>query len=190
MIRKDNGVGFREMPDRPESGDPLAGGEALARRLTEILSRRSQTVAAAESCTAGLVADLFARIPGASRVFWGSLVTYTVDAKLKILGLDRRELERSGPVSRETVCAMALGVLERSGADYAVAVTGLAGPGGDGTAVPVGTVWIAAAGRDRIPRASMFNFKGPRNEIRAKAALEALKILAIHAGSNGFPSPA
>jgi PncC family amidohydrolase len=156
----------------------------------ESLDRRSRTVAAAESCTAGLVADLFARIPGASRVFWGSLVTYTVDAKLKILGLDRRELERSGPVSRETACAMALGVLEKSGADYAVAVTGLAGPGGDGTAAPVGTVWIALADRDRVPQACMFNFKGSRNEIREKAALEALKILAKHAGSDEFPFPA
>jgi PncC family amidohydrolase len=147
-------------------------------------------VAAAESCTAGLVADLFARIPGASRVFWGSLVTYTVDAKVKILGLDRGELERHGPVSGETACAMALGALEKSGADYALAVTGLAGPGGDGTAVPVGTVWIAVVGRNRIPAAYVFNFKGLRNEIREKAALEALKILSKHAGSNGFPSPA
>jgi PncC family amidohydrolase len=162
----------------------------LARRLVEALSRRSQTVAAAESCTAGLVADLFARIPGASQVFWGSLVTYTVDAKVKILGLDKGELERYGPVSRETVCAMALGALEKSGADYSVAVSGLAGPGGDGTAVPVGTVWIAVLGRDRAPRACKFSFKGPRNEIREKAALEALRILSKQAGINGFPFPA
>jgi PncC family amidohydrolase len=147
-------------------------------------------VAAAESCTAGLVADLFARIPGASRVFWGSFVTYSVDAKVKVLGLDLRELERNGPVSGETVRAMALGALDKSGADYAVAVTGLAGPGGDGTAAPVGTVWIAAVGRDRIPAAFKFNFRGSRNGIRKKAALEALKVLSKHAGSNGFPSPA
>lgn len=190
MIRGENSIGFGEMPGPPESEGPPAAGEFLARCLTETLGRRSQTVAAAESCTAGLVADLFARIPGASRVFWGSLVTYTVDAKVKLLGLDRRELERNGPVSGETVRAMALGALEKSGADYAVAVTGLAGPGGDGTAVPVGTVWIAAVGRDRIPAAYMFNFTGLRNEIREKAALEALKILSKHAGSNGFPSPA
>ncbi|MDR0400358.1 MAG: nicotinamide-nucleotide amidohydrolase family protein [Treponema sp.] len=171
------------------SGDSAAGGEALVRQLTETLSRRSQTAAAAESCTAGLVADLFARLPGASRVFWGSLVTYTVDAKVKILGLDRRELERCGPVSRETACAMALGVLEKSGADFAVAVTGLAGPDGDGTAVPVGTVWIAVAGRDRIPQARMFSFKGLRNEIREKAALEALKFLSRHAGHTVLSPP-
>jgi PncC family amidohydrolase len=190
MIWGDRRKNFEKTPGPGESQGPPAGGEALARYLVETLGRRSQTVAAAESCTAGLVADLFARIPGASRVFWGSLVTYTVDAKLKILGLDRRELERCGPVSRETACAMALGVLEKSGADYALAVTGLAGPGGDGTAAPVGTVWIAAVDRGRIPRVCKFNFKGLRNEIREKAALEALKILAKHAGSEGIPFPA
>jgi PncC family amidohydrolase len=156
----------------------------------EALDRRSQTVAAAESCTAGLVADLFARVPGASRVFWGSFVTYTVDAKVKLLGLDREELERYGPVSGETVLAMALGALEKSGADYSVAVSGLAGPGGDGTDVPVGTVWIAVAGGGRAPRALTLNITGPRNEVREKAALEALRILSKQAGINGFPSPA
>jgi PncC family amidohydrolase len=169
-------------------------GEALARRLVETLGQRSQTVAAAESCTAGLVADLFGRVPGASRVFWGSFVTYTVDAKLKLLGLDSGELERHGPVSGETARAMALGALEKSGADYAVAVTGLAGPGGDGwgsgTAAPVGTVWIAVVDRGRVPRAYRFGFQGPRNGIRKEAALEALRILAKHAGSDGFSSPA
>jgi PncC family amidohydrolase len=132
---------------------------------------------AAESCTAGMVADLVARIPGASRVLWGSYVTYMADAKLRALGLDAAELEKFGPVSRETACAMALGALDRSGADYAVAVTGLAGPGGDGTAVPVGTVWIATAGRGRAPLARRFHFGGARNEIRKRAAREALEAL-------------
>jgi PncC family amidohydrolase len=143
----------------------------------ETLAGRSQTVAAAESCTAGLVADLFARIPGASRVLWGSFVTYMVDAKLRILGLDPRRLERHGPVSRETACDMARGALEKSGAHYAVAVTGLAGPGGDGTEVPVGTVWVAVAGRDRVPVAREFHFEGSRREIREQAALAALETL-------------
>jgi PncC family amidohydrolase len=142
-----------------------------------MLSERSQTLAAAESCTAGLVADMIARIPGASAVLWGSFVTYMVDAKVKILGLDPRMVEQFGPVSRETASAMALGALEKSGADYAVAVTGLAGPGGDGTAVPVGTVWIAVVGRDRVPLASVFQFEGSRNGIRENAALKALEVL-------------
>jgi PncC family amidohydrolase len=132
---------------------------------------------AAESCTAGMVADLVARIPGASRVLWGSFVTYTADAKLRVLGLDPRELEEFGPVSRETARAMALGALDKSGADYAVAVTGLAGPGGDGTPVPVGTVWIAVADREQAPGVHGFHFRGARNEIRERAARESLEAL-------------
>jgi PncC family amidohydrolase len=156
-------------------GNRGLSGETLARRLVKALG--SRTVAAAESCTAGLVADLVARIPGASRVLWGSFVTYMADAKLRVLGLDPGELERFGPVSRETACAMALGALDKSGTDYAVAVTGLAGPGGFGAAIPVGTVWIAIVDRERRPQAHSFRFKGRRNEIRRRAAREALKAL-------------
>jgi PncC family amidohydrolase len=72
---------------------------------------------------------------------------------------------------------MALGALEKSGADYAVAVTGLAGPGGDGTGVPVGTIWIAAAGRGQALNAYLFHFEGSRKGIREQAALEALEAL-------------
>jgi PncC family amidohydrolase len=161
-------------------GNRGLSGEILARRLVKALG--SRTLAAAESCTAGLVADLVARIPGASRVLWGSFVTYMADAKLRVLGLDPGELERFGPVSRETACAMALGALDKSGADYAVAVTGLAGPGGAepgsaGGAIPLGTVWIAIVDRERRPQAHSFRFKGRRNEIRRRAAREALKAL-------------
>jgi nicotinamide-nucleotide amidase len=89
---------------------------------------------------------------------------------------------------------MALGALDKSGADYAVAVTGLAGPGGDGTAVPVGTVWIAAAGREGMLQSRMFRFAGSRNEIREYAAREALEVLLkqIFLGENNgndLPSP-
>jgi PncC family amidohydrolase len=149
---------------------------------------------AAESCTAGLVADLVAQIPGASGVLWGSFVTYMVDAKIRVLGLDTAEIERFGPVSRETACAMALGALDRSGADYAVAVTGLAGPGGDGSGVPVGTVWIATAEREGAPLAHSVHLEGTRDGIRRRAAREALEALLkrIFLGENNGnedPSP-
>ncbi|MDR1444777.1 MAG: nicotinamide-nucleotide amidohydrolase family protein [Treponema sp.] len=181
--------------DPAENSTICGQAEAAARRLVETLARRSQTMTAAESCTAGLTADLVARIPGASRVLWGAFVTYTVDAKVRMLGLDPRNLEKFGPVSRETACAMALGALDKSGADYAVAVTGLAGPGGDGTQVPVGTVWIAAAGRGRAPQAHVFHFEGSRNGIRERAAREALEVILkqIVLGENNgneLPSPA
>jgi PncC family amidohydrolase len=145
--------------------------------LVEKLAAASLTVAVAESCTAGLVADLIARIPGASGVFWGSFVSYMVDAKVLMLGLDREKLDAYGPVSRETACSMAEAVLEKCGAGIAAAVTGLAGPGGDGTAVPVGTVWIATAIRGGETRAEVFHFKDSRNNIRNRAAASAVEAL-------------
>jgi PncC family amidohydrolase len=138
--------------------------------LVKKLAAASWTLVLAESCTAGLVSDLIARIPGASRVLWGSFISYTVDAKIKMLGLNRDLVETYGAVSRETACAMAEGALEKSGAFLAAAVTGLAGPGGDGSAVPVGTVWIATALRGEKTEAAVFHYRGSRSGIRNSAA--------------------
>ena len=141
-------------------------------------------IAAAESCTAGLAADLIVRVPGASRVFWGSFVTYSPDAKVSMLGLSGELLKKEGVVSRAVALAMAEGALEKSGASLAFSITGLAGPKADGLAgdtseVPIGTVWIGIAvkgGDNGIQSgAKMFRFTGSRNEVRkaaAKAALE------------------
>ncbi|MDR2257578.1 MAG: nicotinamide-nucleotide amidohydrolase family protein, partial [Treponema sp.] len=101
--------------------------EAAAENLVKKLYAASWTLVLAESCTAGLASDLIARIPGASRVLWGSFVCYTVEAKISMLGLNRDLIEKYGAVSRETACAMAEGALEKSGAPLAAAVTGLAG---------------------------------------------------------------
>jgi PncC family amidohydrolase len=156
--------------------DAVEGAENAAAALVRRLEGLGKTVVAAESCTAGLAADLIARIPGASRVFWGSFVTYSIDAKIRMLGIDGALIRKFGAVSRETALAMAQGALEKSGADYAFSVTGLAGPGGDGSGLPVGTVWIATAlaGGERRGRAAVFRFSGERNEIRAAAAQQAI----------------
>ncbi|MDR2493690.1 MAG: nicotinamide-nucleotide amidohydrolase family protein [Spirochaetaceae bacterium] len=146
-------------------------------RLIKCLAASSKTVAAAESCTAGLVADLLARTPGASQVFWGSFVSYTAAAKITMLGLDQGLVERCGAVSAETALAMARAALERSSADMAVSVTGLAGPLGDGGSAPVGTVWIGTAARGKEPRARKFHYTGSRDEVRMSAALQAVKEL-------------
>jgi PncC family amidohydrolase len=124
-----------------------------------------------------MVADLLASVAGASRVFWGGFVCYTPEAKTRMLGIGRALLERYGLVSGETASAMALGALKQSGADLAVSVTGLAGPGGDGSGVPVGTVWIGAARRDGKCEALMYRYTGSRQEIRRAAALGALEVL-------------
>jgi PncC family amidohydrolase len=155
------------------SGNPA---ETLVRLLTD----RGGFLAGAESCTAGLAADLLAQVGGASACFWGSFVCYTPQAKTAMLGIDRELLARYGPVSEACARAMAAGALEKSGAGAAFSVTGLAGPGGDGSDLPVGTVWIGTAlrsGNDRQPviTARRFFFEGGRNEIRQRAAREALE---------------
>jgi PncC family amidohydrolase len=150
--------------------------------LLETLASSSQTLAAAESCTAGLVADRLASVPGASRVFWGSFVVYTADAKTRLLGIDPELIRRHGAVSRETALAMASGALEKSGAHLAVSVTGLAGPDGDGSRQSVGTVWIGIARRGLPPEAVARRFDGDRNAIRAAAAREAITELLKRAG--------
>ena len=163
-----------------EDADWKAGGQPLqlAESLIQNLNSDSLTLALAESCTAGLVADLLARVPGVSGVLWGSFVCYTGEAKVSMLGIDRDRLLRYGLVSGETVCDMANGALEKSGANIAAAVTGLAGPDGDGSAVPVGTVWTAAALQGKgVARAREHHFTGSRNEIRLRAAIAVLEAL-------------
>jgi PncC family amidohydrolase len=91
-----------------------------------------------------------------------------------MLGIDGALIQKFGAVSRETALAMAEGALKKSGADYALSVTGLAGPDGDGSGLPVGTVWIAAASAEGESRASVFRFSGDRNEIRRTAAHKAI----------------
>jgi PncC family amidohydrolase len=134
-------------------------------------------IVTAESCTAGLAADLLVSAPGASRVFWGGFICYTPEAKTRMLGIEEAFLERYGLVSRETAVAMAEGALERSGADIAVSVTGLAGPGGDGSGVPVGTIWIGSARRGGECGAGMYRCAGSRQEARRAAARKALEVL-------------
>lgn len=146
------------------------------------LATADRKLAAAESCTAGLAADLIARIPGASKVLWGSFVSYTPQAKIRMLGVKEDTLRQFGAVSRETACEMALGALDKSGSEYAFAITGVAGPGGDG-GIPAGTVWIAtaeqatagqAAAGQKSVQARLFKFRGSRNSVRRKAAKKAL----------------
>jgi PncC family amidohydrolase len=152
--------------------------------LAALLAVKSLHVALAESCTGGLAASDLASIPGASRVLWGSFVTYTADAKAKMLGIKPEFIERCGEVSEETARAMALGAREKSGAEYGLSITGLAGPGGDGSGLPVGTVWIGLALPDGGVRAECFQYSGERNHIRRAAASDALALLFAAAGGH------
>jgi PncC family amidohydrolase len=150
--------------------------------VVRLLREKGLTLALAESCTAGLVADSITGIPGASNVFWGSFVTYRIEAKTAMLGIDRTMVERYGVVSGETARMMAEGALEKSGVDIAVSVTGLAGPDGDSRGTPVGTVWMAAAVREssngsRV-RVKHFYYEGDRATVREAAACDALVLAA------------
>jgi len=151
--------------------------EKKAHYVVQRIKELSMTLALSESCTAGLISSLLANIPGASAVLWGSYVCYTQEAKVSMLGLDDKKLSSFGLVSKETVSSMAEMTLKKSGADIAVSVTGLAGPDGDGSCVPVGTVWIAVYFRDGDISAREFHFEGSRNSVRLQAATAALDLL-------------
>ena len=137
---------------------------------------RGLKLATAESCTGGLVAARLTSVPGSSDVFVGALVAYTNDVKARELGVPDEILARQGAVSPEAAAAMAAGVRERLGADVAVAVTGIAGPGGGSAEKPVGLVDLHAEGPDGA-LARELDFPGDREAIRARAAVAALHLL-------------
>lgn len=146
--------------------------DAVARELTA----RGLTLALAESCTGGLVAKRLTDRPGASEYLFAGIVAYANGAKEAFLGVRPETLAEHGAVSEETVREMVEGALRTTGADAALAITGVAGPGGGTAAKPVGTVWIAAALGDRRD-VRRFRFGGDREEIRERSAQAALAML-------------
>jgi nicotinamide-nucleotide amidase len=148
--------------------------EAAGRRLKEL----GLTVAAAESCTGGLIAKLFTDIPGSSEFFERGVVTYSNRSKIELLGVPEELIARHGAVSEAVGKAMAEGLLDRCPADLAVSVTGIAGPSGGTPEKPVGLVYIGLAGRDGGPtRAEKFQFLGDRDMNRKRAAMAAVRML-------------
>ncbi len=131
------------------------GDTTLAERVLELLAARDATLTTAESCTGGLIASLLTRVPGSSRAFHAGFVTYANHIKASVLGVDPGVLETHGAVSEAVVRQMALGALERSGADYAIAVSGIAGPEGGTEDKPVGTVWLAWGSREQLHALSL-----------------------------------
>ena len=131
--------------------------ETLEAVLVRLLTQRKQTLALAESCTGGCIAHRITNVPGASAVFLAGLVTYSNEAKQKFLGVRAETLETHGAVSEATVREMAEGARARTGADYALAVTGIAGPDGGTPEKPVGTVWIGLATAKETQAQKKFN---------------------------------
>jgi nicotinamide-nucleotide amidase len=149
-----------------------------AARLIDLLRQRKLTLATAESCTGGLIAATLTAVPGASDVFACGLVTYANEAKSAHLGVPEAVIAREGAVSREVATLMAEGTLLRAPADVALAVTGIAGPGGGSPEKPVGLVHIAAArtGAATAHRECRFGDIG-REPIRRKTVAEALTLM-------------
>ena len=155
---------------------------ARAREVIEKNRAAGRRVAVAESCTGGLVSAALTEVPGSSSVFEAGYVTYANEAKMGMLGVSEDVLGTFGAVSVATAWAMARGALEKSGADVAVAITGIAGPDGGSASKPVGTVVFARAERGQEPEASLadtkvFDAAEGRSGIRLQAALCALELL-------------
>lgn len=157
--------------------------EALAAEVVAEAAARGRRITAAESCTGGLVAAALTQVPGASAVLDQSFVTYSNAAKADALGVPDGTLARWGAVSRETAEAMAAGALRRAGADVAIAITGIAGPGGGSPDKPVGLVHFAAASHDGgVWREARFGDLG-RTEVRLAAVRQALTMLRDRLGA-------
>jgi nicotinamide-nucleotide amidase len=149
-----------------------------AKRVLKLCRADDLHIATAESCTGGLVAAALTEIAGSSDVVDCGFVTYSNAAKQALLGVPARTLDRHGAVSAETAIAMAVGALKHSQADLAVAITGIAGPGGGSKQKPVGLVHFAAASRDgrRIARKRLYGKIG-RRRVRERSVAEALALL-------------
>ncbi len=137
---------------------------------------RDSVIVTAESCTGGLISKLLTDVPGSSDVLWGGIVAYSNQAKRRILGVPDDVIEKHGAVSEEVAVAMARGALEVSDgrATLAIAVTGVAGPGGGTEEKPVGTVWCAVAMREGEARARLLNLPASRDRVRRWSAIAAL----------------
>jgi nicotinamide-nucleotide amidase len=147
----------------------------LAIRTGETLQRRGWMAATAESCTGGWIAKCMTDIAGSSAWFDRGFVTYSNAAKQEMLGVDAAVLESEGAVSEATVAAMVRGALAHSRADIAVAVSGIAGPGGGRPGKPVGTVCFAWATRDGLQRLATCHFEGDREAVRRQSVAHALQ---------------
>src|SRR5882757_8306114 len=157
--------------------------ETIEENIVRLLSTQKKTLALAESCTGGGIANRITNVPGASEIFLGGVVSYSNVAKETLLGVSAGSLAAHGAVSETVAREMAMGAREKFGADFAIAVTGIAGPGGGTVEKPVGTVFIALAGAFGIvvERRSNLYERAVFKELTAQQALELLRIRLVSA---------
>lgn len=151
-------------------------GQTLVIELLELLKKNGKRLCTAESCTGGLIASEIVRVPGSSEAFDGGVVSYSNEVKHNVLGVSKEALDKFGAVSSEVVGQMAMGALQKFNCDYAVATSGVAGPGGGSVEKPVGLVWFAIATKQGVTTFQNI-FKGSRTEIREKSVFFVLEKL-------------
>jgi nicotinamide-nucleotide amidase len=144
--------------------------------VVRLLARKKKTLALAESCTGGFIAHQITNVPGASEIFLGGIVAYSNEVKQKFLGVRSTTLKKHGAVSENVAREMAEGARKKFGADFAIAVTGIAGPGGGTPEKPVGTVFIALAGDFETVVERKFN-SYEREVFKQLTAQQALELL-------------
>jgi len=154
----------------------MADSSSIEQQTVTWFLESGSTLATAESCTGGLIAHLLTNVSGASGFFVGGVVAYSNRVKETILGVPPDVLAANGAVSAETATAMAEGVRRRLGADYGLAVTGIAGPGGGTTEKPVGLVYIGSVVKG-VTLVEQIRLPGQRDQVRERAAYAALDLL-------------
>ena len=152
-------------------------GAQLEAVVGRMLQERAARVAVAESCTGGLVASRLTDVAGSSAYVHAGWVVYSNEAKVALLGVDAASIAAHGAVSEPVARALATGARERGGVEYAIAVTGIAGPGGGSAAKPVGTVYVALAGPDGLQRVRRLSLPGEREQVKFQASQAALDLL-------------
>ncbi|MBR5133843.1 MAG: competence/damage-inducible protein A [Alistipes sp.] len=159
-------------------GDNIVGleGSSVEQLIHEILTAKGLKLAVAESCTGGTIASKFTAMAGASQYFMAGVVSYSNEAKCDIINVNMTDIETYGAVSEQVARQMAEGVRSVAGADYAIATTGIAGPGGGSEAKPVGTVWMAVATPEKTI-AVMRNCGTDRSQIISRASAYAIEML-------------
>lgn len=151
----------------------MTAGEDLGR----LLKQRGKSIALAESMTGGLASSLITDVPGSSEYFFGSIVAYSNDLKIKLLGVKRSTLEARGAVSEETSIEMAQGIRDLTGADIGASITGIAGPRGATDEKPIGLVYFAVSTKEGIIQSARYIFNGDRREIKKSASEYLLRMI-------------
>ncbi|MFO7991436.1 MAG: nicotinamide-nucleotide adenylyltransferase [Thermoplasmata archaeon] len=159
---------------------PVIGADPnTEKEVAHLLRKKNMTIATAESCTGGLIAHRFTNVPGSSSYFERGLVTYSNEAKIEMLGVDKKTVEEEGAVSEEVARQMAEGIKKISGATLGLATTGIAGPGGGTEENPVGTVFIGLASPGSV-HVVLYHFSGNRWDVKDQTAEKALLTVIDH----------